>query len=225
MNFYKKLKQNIQKDRETLRQLTFRQKIRFIRDYYKGQAFILICLCLLAFYVGDAWVTAHRETVLEGFITNDEENLFPAKELARDFTDYLELSSDQQVLFDDSLFVRIGSGGDYETSSQSKIVAYVSARELDLLITTKELTEYYTPNFPLYDLEKLLPEDLKERLQDDFYYAEDGSKEYKACAVSMEHSRFAEDAAADGTEPHYLMAFSYTQHPEVLVQFLEYAFE
>lgn len=225
MNFFKKLKDNMEKDRKALKQLSFRQKIQFIRDYYKGQAFVLFCICLLIFYAGDAWITAQKETVLEGFFTNDEENLFPAGQIAKDFSAYLGLSPDQQVLFDDSLFVRPGSGGDYETSSQSKIVAYISARELDFLVTTEELTAYYCKNFPLYDLEELLPEDLKEQLKDDFYYAQDGSKTHKACAVSLADSRFAKGIASGDAAPHYLMAFSYTEHADTLLQFLEYAFD
>lgn len=225
MIFFKKLKQNFAKDRETLKRLSFRQKLIFIRDYYKGQAFILFCLCLLAFYLGDAWLTAHRETVLEGFFTNDEQNLFPAKQLTEDFSEYLGLSSDQQVIFDDSLFIQLGSAEDYQTSSQSKILAYVSAKELDFLVTTEELTPYYSEHFPIYDLEELLPEDLQKELKNDFYYGKDNSGTEKACAVSLANSRFAKETADPDLAPHYLMAFSYTEHPDTLIRFLEYAFQ
>lgn len=225
MNFFKRLQQNFNKDRTILKTLTFRQKLIFIKDYYKGTAFALLCFCLLAFYIGDAWITAHRDTVLEGFFTNDDENLFPAKSIADDFSAYLNLTKDQQVIFDDSLYVIIGSKNTYQTSSQSKILAGVSARDLDFLVTTEELTPYYTEHFPIYDLEELLPEDLKDLLKGSFYYGKDNSGSMKACAVSMEHSKFAEGHMSEDAAPHYLMAFSYTEHPETLIRFLEYAFE
>ncbi|MGN0159595.1 MAG: hypothetical protein ACI39W_10785 [Brotaphodocola sp.] len=224
MNYFKKLKQNFNKDIATLKTLTFRQKLVFIKDYYKGEAFALICLCFLTFYIGDAWVTAHRETVLEGFFTNDDENLFPAKTIADDFSKYLQLEKNQQLLFDDSLYIVIGSKNLYQTSSQSRILAYVSAKDLDFLVTTEELTPYYSEHFSIYDLNELLPEDLRQKLQDDFFYGKDNSGTTKACAVSMERSRFAQGKMSEDAAPHYLMAFSYTEHPDALIQFLEYAF-
>lgn len=220
MNFFKKLHQNFNKDLATLRTLSFRQKLIFIKDYYKGAAFAFLCFALLAFYIRDAWVTAHRETVLEGFFTNDDKNLFPAKSIAGDFSSHLSLNKDQQVIFDDSLYVIIGSKDTYQTTSQSKILAGVSAKELDFLVTTEELTPYYSEHFPIYDLEELLPTDLKEYLKEDLYYGKDNSGDVKACAVNMAHSRFAQ-----GSDSHYLMAFSYTKHTDALIKFLEYAFE
>ncbi len=225
MKFIQRIKQNISKERQTLKTLTFRQKIRYIRDYYKGRFFILFCLCLIGFYGADMWMTMQRETVLEGFFTNDGQDLFPAKEIEKEFSRRLGLSSKQQVIFDDSLFVQIGSGIEYHTSSQSKIVAYISARELDFLVTTEELTRYYTPNFPIYDLEELLPEELLTRLKDQLYYGLDGTGQEKACAVSMEGSRFAKRAASTDDPPYYLMVFSYTEHADAMIEFLKYAFE
>ncbi len=90
------------------------------------------------------------------------------------------ISSNQQVIFDDSLYVLLGSSIDYHTASQSKIVAYISARELDFLVTTKELTDYYSKSFPLCDLEEFLPEHLLTLLENQFYYAKTSDGTTKA---------------------------------------------
>lgn len=225
MKLLQRLKRNLASDREILKTLSFRQKIRFILDYYKGYAFVFLCLCMIGFYLGDAWMQTRRETVLEGFFTNDDENLFPAGSIAKDFSQFLNLSSRQQVIFDDSLYVQIGSSIDYHTASQGKIVAYISARELDFLVTTKELAEYYSQSFPVYDLEQFLPDNLMERLEDQLFYTTAADGTVKACAVSLENSRFAKGTASPGAAPHYLMIFSYTQHQEAMIRFLEYAFE
>ncbi len=225
MKILQRMKRSIAKDREVLKTLTFRQKIRFIKDYYKGQFFILFCICLITFYAVDMWMTMQRETVLEAFFTNDEQNLFPSKELEKEFSKRLGLARDQQVIFDDSLFVQVGSRDEYQTSSQSKIIAYIAARELDFLVTTQELTDFYLPNVPIYDLEELLPEELFDQVKDQIYYAKDGTGEQKACAVSMENTRFFERASDSSAPPHYLMVFSYTKHVENVIEFIEYAFE
>lgn len=225
MKFLQRLKNGLSKDRQTLRGLSFWQKVRFVTDYYRGYAFVFLCLCAVGFYVGDIFMQSRRETVLEGFFTNDEENLFPAKEISREFGEYLNLSPRQQVIFDDSLYVQIGSSIDYHMASQGKIVAYVSARELDFLVTTRELAQYYSPGFPLADLEEFLPEHLLLPLKDRFLYSQDPYGQTKACAVSLEGSRFEKKAASDQAAPHYLMIFSYTEHRDAVIRFLEYAFE
>lgn len=225
MNFLQRFRDSLAKDRQTLKTLTFRQKIRFILDYYRGYAFVLLCVCLIGFYFGEAWMQTRRETVLEGFFTNDEENLFSAKEITRDFSAYLGLSSRQQVIFDDSLYVLPGSSIDYHTASHGKIMAYVSARELDFLVTTRDLAEYYGKVFPLWDLEQLLPDHLMDLVGDQLYYVPDSDGVSRACAVSLEGSRFSKGAASSQTAPHYLMVLSYTEHQEALIQFLEYAFQ
>lgn len=220
MNPFQKAKKSLSKDLATLKPLSFSQKLRFILDYYIGYAFILFCLVLAGFYLWDVWMQTRRETVLEGFFTNDEANLFPADQISKEFSRVLNLSPGQQIVFDDSLYVQKGSSIDYHTASQSKIVAYVSARELDFLVTTRELTDYYSQSLPLCDLEKFLPPNLAGRLKDHLYYLPDSNGVTKACAVSLEGSRFAK-----GENSHYLMVFSYTQRREAMIRFLEYAFE
>lgn len=205
--------------------MNFFQKLRYVYDYYRGRFFLLLVVGLIGFYIADVFMTTQRETVLEGFFTNDEQNLYPAKSIAEDFAKTLDLSPRQQVIFDDSLYILQGSSVDYHVASQSKIVAYVAAKELDFLVTTKELMEYYSNSFTLYDLEELLPEELFGRLQGQLFYAIDGTGEQKACAVSMAGSRFDKGADPESqSAPHYLMALSYTEHRETLIRFLEYAF-
>ena len=225
MKIFEKAAASLRRDRETLKTLSFPKKLGFIFDYYKGWFFVLFCLILLGCYIGEAVTEIRNETVLEGFFCNDDEDLFPAKKLARDFSAYLGLGKRQQVIFDDTLYVIPGSGAEYNTASQSKVVAYIAARELDFLVTTKELVASYAPSCPVLDLEGFLPEELLERLQDQLLYMEDGSGEYKACGVSLAGSRFTKDSEAQKESPHYLMAFSYSRHQDALLQFLRYAFE
>ncbi len=225
MKIFRNFQKKFANDRATLKSLPFRQKIRFILDYYKGAFFIFLCLCLLGYYLGDMWLETRRDTVLEGFFSNDDENLFPAQKLADDFSAYLGLAKGQQIIFDDSLYVITGSSADYNTASQGKIMAYVSARELDFLVTTGPLVETYAPSFPIQDLEEFLPDDMLERFRGQLLYAADGTGKRKACALSLEGSRFTRDSAAQKENPHYLIVYSYTKHKDTILKFLRYAFE
>lgn len=225
MKLFHKIKESLKKDWDTMKGLSFRKKLGFIFDYYKGFFFVLFCLILLGCYIGETVTEIRNETVLEGFFCNDDENLFPAKEITKDFSAYMGLGKRQQVIFDDTLYVIPSSGAEYNTASQAKVVAYIAARELDFLVTTEELVASYAPNCPVLDLEELLPDDMRRQLQGQFLYAEDGSGRWKACGVSMAGSRFTKGSEAQKEAPHYLMAFSYTHHRDALLRFLRYAFE
>ncbi len=220
-----RLIRDIKKDRETLKTLTFRQKIRFILDYYKGQMFALFICLLFLFYIGDLLYQSSQIIDLQGFFINDRQNLFPAEELIEDFSAYQETPSGHRICFEDSLYVTLGSSNEYNAASQEKIVAYVAAKQLDFLIAPEELAKYYADSFLLYDLDQLLPAPLKEQLQEDFYYAKDGTGQEKACGLNLRRSRFLENPVYDGAEDYYLLVLSYTPRTNAVVSFIEYAYK
>lgn len=217
--------QNLKHDRDTLKTLNFRQKIRFILDYYKGQMFILFVCLLFLFYIGDLVYQSSQIIDLQGFFINDRQNLFPAKDLMDDFSDYHQTPSGHRIAFEDSLYVTLGSSNEYNAASQEKIVAYVAAKQLDFLIAPEELAQYYAESFLLYDLETLLPDPLCTQLQEDFYYAKDGTGQEKACGLNLRRSRFLENPVYDNTEDYYLLVLSYTPRTSAVVSFIEYAYK
>lgn len=214
------------KDLQTLKTLSPRQKLRFLADYYKGYLFLAFCLFLLVFYLGDMLSQSRRTIDLQGFFVNDRQNLFPARELIKDFSSYRNTAPGHRIAFEDSLFVDLDSGSEYHAASQAKIMAYTAARELDFLVVPADLASRYIPSFPLCDLESLLSEDpgLKELASPDLIYEEDGTKTVKACCLDLHSTRFFQNPAFDGTETYYLLVLSYTEHKEALLSFLRYAY-
>lgn len=216
---------NWKHDRETLKTLTFRQKVRFISDYYRWAFFLFLVLLLLLFYIGDMAYQSRQTIDLQGFFVNDRQNLFPAQELIDKFSKYHGTKAGHRIAFEDSLYVDLTSSNQYNASSQSKIVAYVAARELDFLVAPEDLALYYAQSFPLYDLESLLPDELEEDLLPDLYYGVDGNGEEKACALNLAHSRFLQTPDHDGTEDYYLLVLSYTPHTQAMTDFIRWAYE
>lgn len=225
MGLFTRIKSSWKHDRETLKALPFRQKIRFLSDYYRWVLFLFLVLLLLLFYFGDL-IWQSRQTIdLQGFFLNDRQNLFPAQTISQDFSRYRDTPSGHRIAFEDSLFVDLDSSGEYSAASQGKLVAYIAARELDFVVAPEELAQYYAQSFLLYDLEELLPEDLAGSLQEDFYYAADGTGEEKACGLNLRRSRFLQDPVYDGAEQYYLLVLSYTPHTDALIQFIRYAYD
>lgn len=214
---------NLASDKQTLKSLNFRQKIRFCYDYYRGYFFLFLVLCLIAFYVGDVIVQSRRDMVLQGFFTNDDYNLFPAKTIEKEVSSYLNLKGGQTVSLEDSLYVELGSHNEYITSSQSKIVAYISAKELDFLVTSQELSGYYMSQLPLYDLEILMDAGLYDKLKDDLIYQKDGSGVLKACGLDLSSSRYMKQAPPEAA-PYILLVPSTAPHPEAVNAFIRYSY-
>ncbi len=225
MGFGNRLSRNFKHDREILKTLTFRQKIRFFMDYYRWLAFLLLVLLLILFYIGDLIAQTRRTIDLQGFFLNDRQNLFPAQELIEDFSAYQNTPSGHRIAFEDSLYVDLASDNEYTAASQGKLVAYVAAKELDFLVAPEDLAQYYAQSFLLCDLEELLPEDLASELQEDFYYAADGTGERKACGLNLCRSRFLQNPVYDNAEDYYLLVLSYTPHRDAMVSFIRYAYD
>lgn len=211
-------------NRQVFRSLTPRQKLRYILDYYKGWFFIGAVALLITFYMGDLLQQSSQTVDLQGFFVNDQYNLFPAKKLSNDFSDYAGTPRRHRIAFEDSLFVDLNSGTEYHAASQSKIIAYIAAKELDFLVVPRDLARYYAPTFVLKDLTELLPEELAGTLSGDLTFMEDGTGSRKACYLDLKQSRFL--AGTPYEESGYcLMVLDYTTRSNSVASFIRYAYE
>lgn len=207
--------------------MTFGGKIGYIFTYYWKWMLLTLVVLMFCGYVGDAIVQAHKETVLEGFFTNDDYNLFPAGELEREFAAVLELGKGQRVIFDDSLYIGLdGIAREYSAASNGKIIAYMATQELDFVVTTETVYSYYAEDVPMADLETVLSPELFAALED--YLVEGTDPDGKACftGVDMTQSRYVagRDKADAGAE-RYIMFVPYNApHIEMLNTYLGYCF-
>lgn len=210
-----------------LRTMTFGGKIGYIFTYYWKWMLLTLVVLMFCGYVGDAIVQAHKETVLEGFFTNDEYDLFPAGDLEREFAAVLELGKGQRVIFDDSLYIGLdGIAREYSAASNGKIIAYMATQELDFVVTTETVYSYYAEDVPMADLETVLSPTLFAALEE--YLILGADPDGKACftGVDMSQSRYVagRDKADAGAE-RYIMFVPYNApHIEMLNTYLGYCF-
>lgn len=216
--------ESLRKDRETLRTLPFRKKIRFIVDYYKTEFVVLVLF--LAILLGGIEVAyqSSQEIDMLGFVLNDYYGLFPGKTIVEDLEAYCETPKNHRIEVENDVFFQLGSRDEIDTTNQSRILAFVSAKRLDFMIVPQDMLDYYSSSFSIYDLEELLPEDVMELAKDGLYYGTDGNGEQKALALNMKDSHFMENAPEDASE-YYLMVMKYTDHEETIRAFLTYAYE
>lgn len=224
-----RIKDWLRGERDKLRGMTLGKKLEYIFSYYKGWIAGLLLLCLLGAYIGDVVIRAGQEVVLEGFFTNDDWGLFDAGVMQREYSQVLGLGPDQQVVFDDSLYVDMNGGAtEYTAASNGKLIAYMATQELDFVVTSKEVMQRYADQVPMLDPRELLPEELLERLSDQLYYHTNQDGERVCIALDMTKSRYIAGTGADQDprvqQTYYLFAPYSAPHVEQLKAYLRYCF-
>ena len=226
-------RQKVTKWRDTesakLRTMKFGEKIGYIFTYYWKWMLLFLIVVMFCGYVGDAVVQAHKEIVLEGFFTNDDDNLFPAGELEKDFSATLGLSKKQAVVFDDSLYIsQDGGATEYSAASNGKIIAYMATQELDFVVTTEAVYDFYKEDVPMADLGKLLTPELFAQLEE--YLVTGTDPDGNACytGLDMTQSRYVAGTGADQDEritQRYVLFVPYNApHMEMLNEYIAYCF-
>lgn len=227
------IKQHFARWKETeaakLRPMTAKQRAGYILHYYRFWFIGLALLLLVGFYIGDAVIQSHKEILLQGFFTNDEYNLFPAERIEKDYAATQTLTRQQRVVFDDALYIDLGGeASEYTAASNGKLTAYMMMHELDFVVTSDEVLEYYKDTFPMEDLEALLPADLREALADQLSFNTDADGKTTAIALDMTRSRFVAGTGADADprveHTYYLFVPESAPHTQQIVSFLRYAF-
>lgn len=229
MSLGEKLRRWKQTEADKLRPMTVRKRLAYILHYYRFWFLGLALVLLAAFYVGDAVVQSHREILLQGFFTNDEYNLFPASKIQEEYGATQALTKRQRIVFDDVLYIDMeGNASDYTAASNGKLIAYMATRELDFVVTSDEVLEYYKDEVPMMDLREALPAELFAALEDQMYPAADESGQMVYLALDMTQSRYIAGTGADAdpsiAHTYYLFVPSGAPHPEQIVQFIRYSF-
>ena len=213
------------REAEKLRGMTLREKAGYLITYYKGWFAGFLILLLFLGYAGDVIIQRHRETVLQGFFTNDDYNLFPTGQLQKDVSRYLGLQRGQQVAFDDDLYVDLhGEATQYTAASNGKIIAYMAAKELDFVVTSREVYDHFVGEIPLRDLSELLPPGLYRRLTPYLASAPNHEGKLIPCGIELSASRFLRDTGLEEGS-YYLFVPHSAPHSEQLCAFIQYCFE
>ena len=138
---------------EKLRALSWKKKLQYLFVYYKGWFAGFLILLLFLSYAVDVVVQGQKETVLQGFFTNDVYSAFPVEEIQKDLASRLSLDRSQKILFDDDLYIDLGGEAtEYSAASNGKIIAYMAVGDLDFVVTTGEVYRHFAGDIPMRDL-------------------------------------------------------------------------
>jgi len=216
---------------EKLSRMTFRKKVDHIFTYYKGWMFLFLVIILFCGYIGDAVISAHKEVILEGFFTNDDWNLFDADVIKKDYGEEIGLGKNQILILDDDLYIALnGDATEYTAASRGKIIAYMSTGELDFVITTGDVLDYYMNSsaVPMLPFDELLTPEQFEKYNDCLFIGPDTNREDSYIALDLTASRYVSGSGADTnpniTDTYYMFIPYNAVHTDQIRNFIDYMF-
>ena len=216
------LKQRWQKLRDDMKPMSFREKVDHLWTYYYWVlivAAIIVTLCLI---VHSSITNLNREVLVAGVLVNADVSLE-----GHDFLEdrYFEKlggkEGDQEVQITDITFEDPNTTLNIEQTytASIRLVAMVSAKEVDYVIMDKIGLEFYLGHDMFMDLNELLSQEELEKWKDDLIYDDTG--ETIPVAINIKNTMFAKKYLRTEKD-RYIGFAANTQRPDACKILWEY---
>lgn len=162
------LMDEFKEEREALKHGTLKQKLTYFADYYKWHAIIavIVLYVIISFVVHSL---TRKETALYVCMVNTLAS--GQEDYITDFAEFADIDlNSHELIFDTSISIQTDVPNQASMASSQKLLAYIAAGELDVMITDAETITIYTNNELFYDLREFLTLEQIELYEPYFYY-------------------------------------------------------
>ena len=223
------LKKDIKSELEKIKQMSGKDRIWYIYEYYKFHIVAVILAFTLLWVVGSSLYRQTFTTRLTFAIVNDRSG-------GESSMDEFENSLKEALGFGKKDLIEINSGlfintdepqsSQYAYASMAKIAALSAGGNLDIIIADPQTIQHYGSQNAFLNLEDFLPEDLKDRAETEglFFYTDNGSGQSIAAAISLDSTDFSELTGAVIHSP-YLAVVASSQHTEDTLRAIHWLFD
>lgn len=225
----KTLKDSIKDERKKLKDMSFKDKIWYIWEYYKFPIIGVVIGVFLITSIGTAIYGNRFETAISCVILNakipDSEDTLDTY-FNQDFRQYLGIGPDVKIEVDASMNLSFeeSSMNEFTYAQLAKISAMVSSKELDAMIGTPDIIDHYGAMGGYEDLKELLPADVYEAVKEDLYSVTDQETGAEiACGLSLKKTGFGEKTGLILENP-VLGIVSNSTHTDTAVQLIRYLY-
>ena len=144
MQVSERLKKEAQTERQKLKEMSFRDKLWYIWEYYKFHILgVLIFLGILWVIGTSIYRSTYESELYCMYINNRSEQELNTDILTVDFHDFMEFT-DKQLVNTESSFISYGDDtSEYSYASMAKISALVASNELDVMLRDEENFLHY----------------------------------------------------------------------------------
>lgn len=156
-------------ERAALKHGTVKQKWQYFLDYYKW--YVIAAVALLGF--AGSWiyqVVTAKDTAFNATLINAFE-MTSGEEYSQRFAEYAGIDTGEyDVIFDSSMHIDLSSMGQDTYTATQRLMVYVAAGEIDVVLSDAALIEQYAYSETFEDLRTLLTEEQIERYEPYFFY-------------------------------------------------------
>ncbi len=211
-------------EKDKLKDMSFRNKISYLWEYYKFHALITLLVIGFAIYFIYHLVTPKVETELYAAIINNTISDEIWEQYQTEVSDYLKLDPKTQDVIMNPAFYLNGSS-EYAMNMQTALVTYVAAGDVDVMIAPESQFQQFTYkgfNDKLYDN---LPTDLYSELTDYLYVTStDEDPEESAYGIYLtDTDLFSKNA--ENTDPYILGIITNSNHKNNAIEFIRMLFK
>lgn len=219
------IREEAARERKKLKQMTWRDKLWYIWEYYKLHiAGVLLLICLLGVVCNSLYRQSFT-TRLSFCVINDETgDASSFDQLEAGLKKALNCGKKDLIEINAGLYASYGdSVSQFSYATIAKISAMVAGKDLDVMIADKATIDHYGEIQAFADLRQLLPPELYRTVEEDVYSlpGEDGSP--RPVALSLEHTAFHQETGVT-MEPAYLAVLSNSERTEAAVRMIRYLF-
>lgn len=184
------LMDEFKEERAEVKNRSFKEKCSYFWDYYKwhviGGAIALFAVISLIHTI-----LSQKETVFYAALLNIGQSLY-SEEYRKEFEEYLGIDTSKEKAYLDIMPLELTVMDDATVSTTQKVMVYVSAGDLDVIIADLPVTNHYAYIDTMMDLRDFLSEEELEKYEPYFYYV-DRAKIQKSNGETPETPDYPED--------------------------------
>lgn len=159
-------------EREALKHGTLKEKFDYFLDYYKWYVIVAIIAVIFIGSLVYQQLTEKERAIFVAMLNVYE--LEASEEYPQRFAEYVGLNTDDyDIWFDTSMHMDSSDLAAYDENTMAttqKLMVYIAAQEIDVLIANESTTNSYAYNETFYDLHSILSEEQYEKYEPYFYY-------------------------------------------------------
>lgn len=204
--------------------LPLKEKLTHIKDYYtKIILFVVIALIsstLLIYSMSKPKSNIGLYTV----VLNDDWNATVQDEVIKDLSPLMNIDTDEELRFNTQFHFEVGGIDEKSMLASQTLTTYLFNEEIDVMICDSDSFDYYARRGYLLPLEEILPDELRNQLNHQFYSATiDDETTAHDYGLSLSTSSIYDQLSDDNTE-HILSIVASTEQTERAITLIQYFF-
>lgn len=225
----KTLKDTLLEEKKKLKDMTFKNKIWYIWEYYKIPIISVIVIVSLAVSIGTAVFNNRFETALSCIILNsqpDSQQDLVSEYFDQGFRQFINLPEDVKIDVDHSMSLSFDESemNEFTYAEMAKLSAMISSKELDVMIAKEDSIDHFGQMGGFCDLKELLPPDVYDSVKDNLYLVTNQETgETAAYGLKIKDSDFLKKTGLHMKDP-ILSVLVNSKHTDIAALLIRYVY-